>query len=113
MPALRGCESGSRQRDAFIDRRVEFHSKVEEALRSHPDQELAIKATNSIRAGRSQLDQIKAALCQKFVELWQSDLGEWRRHLTELPHASSITAAFNTLGLEYSYFVPNTRYFRP
>jgi hypothetical protein len=99
--------------DAFIDRRIEFHSKVEEALKGHPDRELAIRAANSIRAGRSQLDQIKAALCQKFVELWQSDLVRWRHHLIGLPDADSIVTAFEILRLDYSYFDPSTRYSRP
>jgi hypothetical protein len=99
--------------DAFIDRRVAFHSKVEKALNGHPNQELATGAANSIRAARSQLDQIKPSLCQKFVELWQSDLIEWRRYLMSLPHVDSIVTAFEMLDLDYSYFDPSTRYRRP
>jgi len=83
---------------AFIDRRIEFHARVTAALSRHPDRELAGKAADSIRAARTQLDQIKPYLCQRFVEFWQSDLVEWRRYLKELPQVSSIAAAFEELG---------------
>ncbi len=100
-------------RQAFIERRIEFHGRVTDALSTHPDQETASKAVNSIHAARGQLDQIKPWLCQKFVELWQSDLVEWRRYLTNLRRVGSIPAAFRELGLDYSYVEPSTRYRRP
>jgi hypothetical protein len=99
--------------DAFIDRRFEFHTRVAEALNAHPDRALAGKAADSIHAARRQLDQIKPSLCQKFVELWQSDLIEWRRYLIGLRNVDSIVTAFEMLNLDYSYFNPSTRYRRP
>jgi hypothetical protein len=96
---------------AFIESRIQFHDRVAAALSSLDSRKLAFlswragkagKAEESMRAARDQLDQITPSVCQKFVELWQSDLIEWRRYLlTKVPHADSIVDAFKQLELDY------------
>jgi glycosyltransferase involved in cell wall biosynthesis len=93
----------------FIERRTAFHERVAENLGQHEDRELAARARNSVRAARDQLDQITPSLCQKFVELWQSDLAEWRSYLTKLPRVDSIEDAFEYLGLDVATSPPSRR----
>jgi hypothetical protein len=93
----------------FIDRRKAFHERVAVAIDQHPDRELATKAGNSVRAARDQLNQIRPSLCQKFVELWQSDLVQWRRYLTKLPRVDSVVSAFEYLGLDFAVSHPRSR----
>ena len=72
----------------------------EEEARQIPDAQV------SIRAARRQLERIDPEVCQKFIDLWQADLAEWRRYLTKLPHMESIESALDHLGLDYA---PRTR----
>jgi hypothetical protein len=72
----------------------------EEEARQIPD------AHVSISAARHQLELIDPEVCQKFIDLWQADLAEWRRYLTKLPHLESIESALDHLGLDYA---PRTR----
>jgi hypothetical protein len=101
---------------AFIEKRKAFHRRVEESLRRHPERDLNTKRGNdvraaqiSIRAAQEQLGRISPELCQKFVDLWQSDLIEWRHHLTQLPHFDSIESALEHLKLDYAKCSPSTR----
>lgn len=101
---------------AFIEKRKAFHRRVEESLRQHPERDLNTKqgkdvgaAQISIRAAQKQLDRISPELCQKFIDLWQSDLTEWRRHITELPYCDSIESALEHLKLDYAKSSPSTR----
>jgi hypothetical protein len=94
---------------AFKESRRDFLRRVAESLERHPDRDLedgdgpqVRAALVSIRAAQKQLERIDSALCQKFIKLWQADLVEWRRYLTELPHSESLGGALDYLGLEYS-----------
>lgn len=101
---------------AFIERRRDFLRRVAESLTRHPDRELntgrgpEVRAAQvSIRAAQGQLDRIHPALCQRFVDLWQLDLVQWRRYLTKLPHFESIASALKHLDLDYEVSTPNIR----
>jgi glycosyltransferase involved in cell wall biosynthesis len=100
---------------SFIEIRMAFHKRVEEALARFSDTELAARARdlgyisdsglaarirNSIRTAQDQLKEITPSLCQRFVDSWQSDLTEWRRYITKLPHVDSTIGAFEYLGLD-------------
>ena len=101
---------------AFIEKREAFHARVAESLRKHPerrgdaDKGREVRAAEvSIRAAREQLELISPELCDKFIKLWQSDLAEWRRYLTELDRRDSIGSAFEHLKLDYAEsFSPST-----
>jgi len=100
---------------AFIEKRKAFHrrvvgslKRVEESFKHHQERDLDPKkakdvraAQASIRAAQDQLERISPNLCQKFVDLWQSDLIQWRRYLTKLPRFDSIPSAFEHLSLIY------------
>jgi hypothetical protein len=92
----------------FIENRSTFHARVAESLRRHAERDKDTKigrdvraAERSVQAARDQLDQIKPQLCDKFIELWQKDLMEWRRHLAQLDRVDSISSAFRALNLRY------------
>jgi hypothetical protein len=58
----------------------------------HPERELDSGIGQKVRAARAsisaaqrQLDRIRPELCQRFIDLWQADLVEWRRHVSQLP----------------------------
>jgi hypothetical protein len=101
----------------FIEKRKAFHARVAESLTQHAelgkDTEVGREvhaAQISIRAAQEKLEEIKAELCHKFVELWQADLIKWREYLTNLERFDSIGRAFAYLGLAYSEsFSPSTR----
>jgi hypothetical protein len=85
-------------------------------LTQHPDRNLGdeegrkVRAAQvSIRAAQGQLERIGPELCQKFIDLWQADLVEWRRYLTKLPHVESLASGLDHLGLDYAVFSPNIR----
>jgi hypothetical protein len=101
---------------AFIESRRDFLTRVAESLSRHPDRELntgrgpEVRAAQvSIRAAQGQLDQIHPALCQRFVDLWQADLVQWRRYLSRLPHSESIASVLEHLGVDYTVSAPNIR----
>jgi hypothetical protein len=94
---------------SFIETRMAFHERVTTALGQLEDRELAAKATDSVRAARDQLNQITPYLCQKFVDLWRSDLAQWRSYLTKLPRVDSIKDAFEYLGLDLAFSSPSRR----
>jgi uncharacterized protein (DUF2267 family) len=94
---------------AFKESRRDFLRRVAESLEQHPDRDLEngdgpqVRAAQvSIRAAQEQLERIDSGLCQKFIKLWQADLVEWGRYLTELPRFESVGSALDYLGLEYS-----------
>jgi hypothetical protein len=94
---------------AFKESRRDFLRRVAELLAQHPDRGLEdgdgprVRAAQvSIRAAQEQLERIDSALCQKFIKLWQADLVEWRRYLTELPRFKSLGNALDYLRLDYS-----------
>lgn len=100
---------------AFKESRRDFLRRVAESLEQHPDHGLEdgdgpqVRAAQvSIRAAQDQLERIDSGLCQKFIKLWQADLVEWRRYLTELPHFESVRGPFDYLGLDYRV-TPNAR----
>lgn len=97
----------------FIERRRTFHERVTQALaRRLSDRELAAtaaKARKSIRAAQDQLNLITPSLCQRFVELWQSDLADWRWYLTKLPRFASLADVFAYLALDPAACHPNIR----
>ena len=100
----------------FIESRRDFLAGVAELLTRHPDSDHDNKEGRKVRAAQvsishsqSQLDRIAPELCQEFIDLWQSDLAEWRRYLTELPRFDSVVSALDHLGLAYSVFLPNIR----
>jgi hypothetical protein len=86
----------------FINRRAEFHERVQKALRTvaAPKREEADRAADSIRAAQGQLARITPQLCQTFVRLWRSDLRRWQCYLDGLPPQGSPAAAFRYLGLD-------------
>jgi hypothetical protein len=63
----------------------------------------------SISAAQRQLERIKPEICQRFIDLWQADLVEWRKHVSQLPHAESIASALDSLRLRYAMSEPSTR----
>lgn len=85
----------------FIDRRMQFHMRVLEALSrvEARNRAEAVRATESIRAAQRQLDKITPELCQTFVRLWRSDLKRWHWYLEGLRPQGSPEAAFRYLGL--------------
>ena len=92
----------------FKESRRDFLRRVAESLDRHPERDLEdgdgpqVRAARvSIRAAQEQLERIDSALCQKFIKLWQADLVEWRRYLTELPQFESLGSALDYLGLDY------------
>jgi len=100
----------------FIESRRDFLVHVAELLAGHPDSDLDNKEGRKVRAAQvsvgkaqSQLDRIDPLLCQKFIDLWRTDLTEWRHYLTELPRCESVVSALDYLGLAYSVFAPNVR----
>jgi hypothetical protein len=102
--------------EEFIKSRRDFLAGVAESLTRKLDSPLdpakirEISAAQvSIREAQRQLGQIDAKLCQKFVDLWQTDLVEWRGYLDKLPHFESVPKALNHLGLDYAASSPNTR----
>jgi hypothetical protein len=86
----------------FIKRRMDFHERVREALgrvdAQHKDE--AARADISIHTAQDQLSKITPELCQKFVQLWQDDLTEWRNYLSRLPRLHSLAEAFEYLGID-------------
>ena len=101
---------------AFKESRRDFLRRVAESLERHPDRDLEdgdgpqVRAAQvSIRAAQEQLERIDSGLCQKFIVLWQADLVEWRRYLTELPRFESISSALDYLRLDYAVFPPSLR----
>jgi hypothetical protein len=100
----------------FIESRGDFLSRIAELLTRHPDRELdnpeglKVRAARvSIREAQRQLERIGPDLCQKFIDLWQADLVEWRRYLTTLPHLDSVVSALDHLALDYAVFPPDIR----
>lgn len=97
----------------FIESRRDFLKRVAASLTrkldSYLNSEEAHKvraAQVSIREARLQLERIDPEVCQKFIDLWQVDLAEWRRYLTKLQHFESVESALDHLGLDYG---PKTR----
>ncbi len=97
----------------FIESRADFLSRVAESLTRHPDRGLdnadgrKVRAAQvSIRAAQGQLELIGPGLCQKFVDLWQADLAEWRDYLTKLTPFDSVASAMDHLSLDYEPFSP-------
>ena len=102
--------------DAFISSRGAFHERVAESLGNHPhchrDTYLGktVRAAQvSISAAQRQLNLISPDLCQRFVDLWQSDLIRWRDHLATIPSFDSIESALLSLDLRYEAYPPSTR----
>jgi hypothetical protein len=102
--------------DRFIESRGVFLEKVADLLAQHPLRELdsdkgqEIRAAqDSISAAQRQLERIKPELCQRFIDLWQADLAEWRKHTSQLPRRDSIAGALDYLGLPYAMSERSTR----
>lgn len=96
----------------FVSLRV-VRSSMRSWCRPIPDTELddqegrKLRAAQvSIREAQLQLERIDPRLCQKFIDLWQADLAEWRRYLTTLPHLDSVVSALDYLDLDYAMFSP-------
>jgi hypothetical protein len=97
----------------FIKGRRAFLRGVADSLARHPERELDsdngrdVRAAQvSISAAQRQLKRIRPDLCQKFIELWQADLGEWHKHVSQLPHVDSIAGALDYLSLSYRMVEP-------
>jgi hypothetical protein len=95
--------------DKFIESRAVFLERVADSLARHPQRELdsdegrEVRATQvSITAAQRQLDRIKPELCRRFIDLWQADLAEWRKHASQLPRRDSIAGALDYLRLPYA-----------
>jgi hypothetical protein len=76
-------------------------------------EEAEIRAAQiSVSAARRQLARIDRDLCQRFIELWRSDLAQWRDYITgdKLPRLDkhSVGQALDHLGLDY-LFSPSSR----
>jgi glycosyltransferase involved in cell wall biosynthesis len=100
---------------AFKESRRDFLRRVADSLERHRDRDREdgdgprVRAAQvSIRAAQEQLERIDSGLCQKFIKLWQADLVEWRRYLTELPHFESVKGALHYLRLDCRA-TPNAR----
>ncbi len=100
----------------FIESRAGFLSEVAKSLMRHPDRSLdneqgrKVRAAQvSLREAQDQLERIGPEICQKFIDLWQADLAEWRRYLTKLPRVESLASGLDRLGLDYAVFSPNIR----
>jgi hypothetical protein len=97
----------------FIESRRDFLERVADSLTRKLDSDLSSEeaqevraAQVSIREARLQLELIDPEVCQKFIDLWQADLAEWRRYLTKLQHFESVESALDHLSLDYA---PKTR----
>jgi hypothetical protein len=95
--------------DEFIDSRETFLERVAASLARHPQRELDsdigrnVRAAQvSIGAAQRQLERIKPEICQRFIDLWQADLVEWHKHVSQLPRADSIASALDYLRLRYA-----------
>jgi glycosyltransferase involved in cell wall biosynthesis len=100
----------------FIKSRKAFLGQVADSLTAllkdclNSDKERKVRAAQiSIREARLQLERIKPELCQKFIDLWQADLAEWRRYLATLQPYESVEKALDHLRLDYSVSSPSTR----
>jgi hypothetical protein len=98
---------------AFIESRKAFLGQVADLLTARLEDNLdrvveqRVRAAQvSIREARLQLDSIYPELCQKFIDLWQGDLVEWRSYLTKLPHFESVKDAMDHLRLDYAVSPP-------
>ena len=103
---ISGVDTGFWER--FIESRRAFLKEVADSLTRHPDRELGSDTGRDVRAARVsisaaqlQLKRIRPDLCQKFIELWQADLGEWHKYISQLPRVDSIEGALEYLGLSY------------
>lgn len=97
--------------EEFIKTRGDFLDNVAQMLaarlntrRLKDGEDDEIRAAQvSVSAARGQLTRIDRNLCQKFINLWQSDLARWRDYLAsnEPLHKESIGQALDYLGLDY------------
>lgn len=85
----------------FIKERMAFHERVAEALDHVEDRDKkeAARARNSIHAAQDQLSRIRPEVCQRFMQLWQVDLENWRSYLADLPRSDSLAEAFKYLDI--------------
>jgi len=97
----------------FIKSRGAFLKGVADSLTRHPDRRLDSDTGRDVRAARvsisaaqRQLKRIRPDLCQRFIELWQADLGEWHKHVSQLPRVDSIAGALDYLSLSYRMTEP-------
>jgi hypothetical protein len=102
--------------EEFIKSRGVFLDRVAVSLAQHPQRELDDKTGRDVRAAQvsigaaqGQLERIGPGLCQRFIDLWQADLVEWRKHVSQLPRADSIEGALDYLGLPFGMSGPSTR----
>jgi hypothetical protein len=102
--------------DTFIESRGSFLERVAGLLARHSQHELdgdigrEVRAAQvSISAAQRQLERIKPEICQRFIDLWQADLAEWRKHVSELPPVDSIASALDYFGLRYAMSERSTR----
>lgn len=93
----------------FIERRKAFHARAAAALSSYNNPARVAKASASVHAAQEQLSRITPALCQRFIDRWQSDLSQWRRHLATLSPAQSVPGAFEQLELKPAMCHPSNR----
>jgi hypothetical protein len=93
----------------FINKRMEFHQQVTEALGDIEDRDKAARAAKSVRAAQDQLALITPGQCQRFVDLWQTDLVAWRRYLTNLPILGTPMQAFRFLAIDPAVCQPGNR----
>jgi hypothetical protein len=94
--------------EEFIDSRGIFLEKVADLLARHRLREMdsdkgrEVRAAQaSINAAQRQLERIKPEICQRFIDLWQADLAEWHKHVSQLPRRDSIAGALDYLKLPY------------
>jgi glycosyltransferase involved in cell wall biosynthesis len=99
-----------KEREDFLEVITEMlTARLAEGLDSD-EERITRAAQDSIRAARSKLKEISPELCQKFIDLWQEDLVEWRGYLAKLPQFDSAENALDYLGLDYAVFPsPSTR----
>jgi hypothetical protein len=95
--------------EEFKESRGIFLKRVAGSLAGHPQRKLdsdtgrEVRAAQvSISAAQRQLERIKPEICQRFIDLWQADLVEWHKHVSDLPPADSIANAIDYLGLRHA-----------
>ena len=94
--------------EKFIKSRGVFLEGVADSLTRRAQWELDSEKREEIRAAQvsistaqRQLERITPEICQRFIDLWQADLVEWHKHVSQLPHADSIEGALDYLSLSY------------
>lgn len=84
--------------EQFLESRTAvLHDVIRRLPAARP--ELREKISKAIGAAQQVLWAITAGMCAEYLAAWQRDLGRWDKRLANLPGASSLDGALETMGL--------------